>query len=59
MEKEFTVEIKEVLFKLVDVKANNADEAMEIVTKMYEDGEIVPGGDDYYVYDMQVVTKEY
>lgn len=45
--KRYSVRIKEVLEKYVEVTAGSASEAVHKVTKMYDDCEIVLGGDDY------------
>lgn len=47
MKKRYSVRIKEVLEKYVEVTAGSASEAVHEVTKMYDDCEIVLGGDDY------------
>ena len=49
-EKEYEVEIRETLSKVVKVKAENKTEAIDKVEKMHRNEEIVLSGDDYTGY---------
>jgi hypothetical protein len=43
----FTVEVREVLLRLVEVEAEDAEQAEAEVTAQYEDEEIVLDSDDF------------
>lgn len=43
----YFVEIKETLTKIVEIEANNAEEALDVVEKQYKNSEIILVADDY------------
>ena len=43
----YFVEIKETLTKVVEIEANNAEEALDVVEKQYKNSEIILVADDY------------
>lgn len=48
----FTVEVKEILSRVIDVEANSAEEAISKVQEMYDAEEIVLDYDDFKGYDI-------
>lgn len=50
----YFVEIKETLTKVVEIEANNAEEALNIVEKQYKNSEIILVADDYVNTEMIV-----
>lgn len=53
--KEFEVIITETLQRKVKVKASTEREAKNKVFKMYDDGEIILGSEDFLDYSIEVV----
>lgn len=47
MQKTFKIEIEEVLQKVVEIKANSLDEAIDIAQERYYDEEYILNEDDY------------
>lgn len=47
MQKEYEIEIEEVLQKVVKVKANSLDEALDIVEEKYKNQEYVLDSEDF------------
>ena len=43
----YFVEINETLTKVVEIEANNAEEALDVVEKQYKNSEIILVADDY------------
>ncbi len=58
MEKTYLIGITEILYRQVEVKASSSDEAIDLVTKQYEAGDIVLGGDDFSEFDIQVISEK-
>lgn len=56
--KTYTVFIHEILARSVDVKAESAEEAKEIVEKMYYDEEIVLTADDFAYREMREENED-
>lgn len=50
--KEYTVEVKETLHRLITVEANSMEEAVSIVSEQYDKEEIVLDYDDYAGYEI-------
>ena len=50
----YFVEIKETLTKVVEIEANNAEEALDVVEKQYKNSEIILVADDYVNTEMIV-----
>lgn len=50
----YFVEINETLTKVVEIEANNAEEALNIVEKQYKNSEIILVADDYVNTEMIV-----
>ena len=50
--------IEEILNKEVTVEAENLEEAMEIINKLYRDEEIVLDYDDFVAYTINYIDKE-
>ena len=48
----YTIEVKETLQRLLEVEAENLNEAIEIVSKKYDDGEIILDFNDYVGCDI-------
>ena len=53
--KPFIVEITETLQNLVEVYANDKDDAIEQVRKMYREGEIVLDAEDFMDFDIECI----
>ena len=51
----YDIRIKEILVKVVEVDAENADEAIRIATNLYDDGDIVLDSSDYDDVEIEVV----
>ena len=56
MEKKYTVEVTEVLARRVEVEADTADEAVELVREMYESADIVLGYEDFVSVHVEVIV---
>ena len=52
--KEYQVEVEEVLQRVIKVKANSEDEAIDIITRRYKDEEIVLDSEDFMDYDIHI-----
>lgn len=50
--------IEEILNKEVTVEAENLEEAMEIINKLYRDEEIVLDYDDFVAYTINYIDEE-
>ena len=50
--------IEEILNKEVTVEAENFEEAMKIINKLYRDEEIVLDYDDFVGYTINYITEE-
>ena len=55
MEKEFKVEIKEILSRIVPIKANTEEEAYQKVKQLYKNEEIVLDDNDFL--DVEFTVK--
>ena len=55
MEKEFKVEIKEILSRIVTIKANTEEEAYQKVKQLYKNEEIVLDDNDFL--DVEFTVK--
>lgn len=56
--KVYKVEVKEELRQVVKVSATSEDEAIEMVEKMYEDGDIVLDNGDCIDYSIEIDFRE-
>ncbi len=56
--KEFKVEITETLSKIITIKANTLEEALESVTKMYEQEKIILDSDNFIEKEIKLVEDE-
>ncbi|MDT8375398.1 MAG: DpnD/PcfM family protein [Mariprofundaceae bacterium] len=52
--KTFEIEINELLSRVLEVKADNEDEAQSIVEKMYKDEDIVLDSSDFIESSIQI-----
>ena len=55
MAKTFKVEIREMLSKVVSVEAKSKDEALEKVSRMYDECEVILTADDYESTQVEVI----
>lgn len=55
--KEFEVEITETLSKIIKIKANTFEEALESVTKMYEQEQIILDSDNFIKKEIKLVDN--
>jgi len=55
--KKYEIEIKEFLSRVVEVKAKNEEEAFKMVTKMYDNEEIVLNDSDYIYSEINKVKS--
>ncbi len=51
----YQVEIEETTSKVIEVEAESAFEAKEMVDRKYRNSEIVLGGDDYVDYKVRIL----
>lgn len=58
MEKEFKVEIKEILSRIVTIKANTEEEAYQKVKQLYKNEEIVLDDNDFLDVEFTVNLNE-
>ena len=56
--KEFKIEITEFLSKIVEVKANNVDEAIEKVKIMYDEETIILDSNNFVNKEIKMVNNE-
>jgi hypothetical protein len=56
--KEFQVEVCETLIRIVTVKAQSEEQALEIVNEEYINAELVLDSDDFFDVDFNIVNKE-
>ena len=54
----YTVEIKESLVRLVEIEANSKEEALDKVSQMYRDEEIVLDNNDFIGNKITYITSE-
>lgn len=53
----YTVRIKETLIREIDINANSSDEAINLIHKMYDKGEIVLDSSDHTGTSIMVVDN--
>ena len=56
--KEFEVEVRETLIKIVTVEAMTEEDAIEFVTYDYNNAELVLDSDDFFDVDFNVVNND-
>ena len=56
--REFEVEITEMLSKVIKIKANTFEEALESVTKMYKQEKIILDSDNLIENEIKLVNYE-
>lgn len=49
----YTIEIQETLSRIIEIEASSAEEAIYKVKQMYREEEIVLGGDDYVLTEIE------
>lgn len=58
MKEKYLVEVKEILYRVVEVEAQSKDEAIDIVEEQYKNEEIVLTGDDDCTYDISIFKSD-
>ncbi|MGL4484493.1 MAG: DpnD/PcfM family protein [Anaerovoracaceae bacterium] len=56
--KQYTIEIQETVYEAFDVKASNADAALEIAERKYKDGEFVLEPGEVTYRELKVILPE-
>lgn len=55
--KKFSIEIEEVLQKIIEVEARDENEALRLVSDQYRQGNVILNEDDYKGCELRVVSE--